>query len=442
MPDRDKVSRCFLSVTLVMILMALAASVTPAADLDGTAHQSTTAVSETKRGGMLAAGTTHGPIAIDGDANFSATAFLEGWPGYGSPEHPFIIDGLDIDLGGAPGNCIGISNTQVSFIIRNCILTGAVISTPWGAGGWGIYLLNVANGELVNNTCLDTDGSGIFLLASDYNTLADNTCINTGNGIDLCISNHNTVANNTCNTDGNGIWLTGNHTTVVNNTCNSNGGHGIKLEISNSNTVADNTCTSNGEDGISLDDSHFNIVTNNMCNSSNYNGIELYLSDDNTLESNICINNTGIGILLDGSNFNTLTKNICNYNRIGIWFHNSYSNTWVKNICSGNTEQGMFEDFEPEEPEEIEFPEVEVPEALLVFGFITLTLLGAGWRKTKLSREDISEPWIDGYAIPDHKRLICSRCGATYLYGPQHAIRTGIVRCQNCDQEFLSGATD
>ena len=70
-------------------------------------------------------GIPHGAIAIDGNANFSATALLKGWPGDGSPENPFIINGLEIDLNGAYGSCIAISNTQVSFIIRNCNLTGA-----------------------------------------------------------------------------------------------------------------------------------------------------------------------------------------------------------------------------------------------------------------------------------------------------------------------------
>ncbi|MHA2360169.1 MAG: hypothetical protein ACXAB5_07835, partial [Candidatus Thorarchaeota archaeon] len=62
--------------------------------------------------------TPHGTIVIDGDANFTATALLEGWPGNGSPEDPFIIDGLEIDRGGEVGHCISIINTRVSFIIR------------------------------------------------------------------------------------------------------------------------------------------------------------------------------------------------------------------------------------------------------------------------------------------------------------------------------------
>ncbi|MHA1909534.1 MAG: hypothetical protein ACW98Y_19705, partial [Candidatus Thorarchaeota archaeon] len=93
MPNR--VSRCFLLLTLFMFLLALATNVTPLADLEGIAAQPTTGVSEPEERGMLVAGTPHGPIAIDGDASFSDIAQLEGWPGDGSPENPYIIDGLD-----------------------------------------------------------------------------------------------------------------------------------------------------------------------------------------------------------------------------------------------------------------------------------------------------------------------------------------------------------
>ena len=81
-------------------------------------------------------------IAIDGDANFSDTALLEGWPGDGSPENPFIIDGLDIDVSPdhddcpcvSMGNCITIRNTRVDFNIRNCNVTRA---SYWEGGGPG-----------------------------------------------------------------------------------------------------------------------------------------------------------------------------------------------------------------------------------------------------------------------------------------------------------------
>ena len=113
-------------------------------------------------------------IAIDGDADFAATALLEGWPGDGSSENPYIIDGLGIDLGNEDGNCIMINNTRVSFTISNCNLTGANNQMMEG-GCAGILLFNVFNGELVNNTC-NNNKIGIYLIESDSNTVADNTC--------------------------------------------------------------------------------------------------------------------------------------------------------------------------------------------------------------------------------------------------------------------------
>ncbi|MHA2058964.1 MAG: right-handed parallel beta-helix repeat-containing protein, partial [Candidatus Thorarchaeota archaeon] len=121
-------------------------------------------------------GTPHGAITIDGDANFSDTALLEGWPGDGSPENPYIIDGLDIDLDGNNGSCISISNTRVSFTISNCNLTGAS-----GDSGTGIWLSNVTNGELVNNIC-NNNRIGISLGGSDSNTVANNTCNSNSDG--------------------------------------------------------------------------------------------------------------------------------------------------------------------------------------------------------------------------------------------------------------------
>jgi parallel beta-helix repeat protein len=150
---------------LFIFLLALSTNELPIADLEGIAAQPSTVVSDTERRGMHVAGTPHGHITINGDANFSDTALLEGWPGDGSPENPFIIDGLDIDLGGAVGDCISISNTQVSFTISNCTLTDADAYL-----GAGIYLENVTNGELVNNTC-SSNRVGIYLRDSTYNTV-------------------------------------------------------------------------------------------------------------------------------------------------------------------------------------------------------------------------------------------------------------------------------
>ena len=87
MADRDSVSRCFLLLALLMFSLTLVANVTPVAYLDGMVHQSDVMVSELEGEGTLLAGTPHGPIAIDGDANFSETALQEG-----SASLPAFID--------------------------------------------------------------------------------------------------------------------------------------------------------------------------------------------------------------------------------------------------------------------------------------------------------------------------------------------------------------
>jgi parallel beta-helix repeat protein len=245
---REKVSGCFLSVTLFMFLLTLVANVTPVAYLDGMFQQSDVVLSEPEREGMLLAGTPHARIAIDGDANFTDTALLEGWPGDGSPENPYIIDGLDIDISSNDRYCIIITNTQVSFIISNCRLTGAILLIIEARGYWGagIFLENVTNCELVKNL-IYSSGHSIVAFNLNYSTMTDNTCtsISRGFGISLEDSTHNIVVNNTCNNKRYGIWLLDStYNTVANNTC-SNNEYCITLRHSHDNTVANNTCYHN-----------------------------------------------------------------------------------------------------------------------------------------------------------------------------------------------------
>jgi parallel beta-helix repeat protein len=234
--------------------------------------------------------TPHSAIAIDGDANFSATALLEGWPGNGSPENPFIIDGFEIDLGSEEGHCIFINNTRVSFIISNCNLTGATLAAAPAVKfvpplrelprsilnvGSGIHLYNVSNGEIVSNTC-NNNSIGIDLFYADSNIVSSNTCDNnTLSGINLWDSDSNTVANNTCSSNtesGIYLWQSDSNTVEYNTVATTVGG--IWLSASDSNTIVSNTCNENGRSGIYLWASHASTVANNTCTSSEY-GISL-----------------------------------------------------------------------------------------------------------------------------------------------------------------------
>jgi parallel beta-helix repeat protein len=380
-----------------MFLLALATNMTSVADLEGIAHQPTTVASEPERRGMLVAGTPHGPIAIDGDANFSDAALLEGWPGDGSPENPFIIDGYDIDLGGGEGHCISIRNTRVSFTISNCNLNGAHQYAMWASAG--ICLMNVNNGELANNNCY-SNTVGISLEESYYNNIAKNTCTSNGeSGIYLSLSYNNTVSDNTCNNNGYGIYLDGSDSnTVANNTCSSNYRCGIALDESDSNTVANNTCNSN-DIGIDFLASISNTVVNNTCN-NNRIGISIDFSDSNTVENTTC-NSNDIGIDLWSSNSNIVANNTCNNNRIGIYLYGSDWNTVVRNTCLKNTEHGIYLSDSDSNTLANNITEFN-PVVLLLIGLAGITLLGSwkggvklrGWWKVYARRgpDDIIVP--------------------------------------------------
>jgi parallel beta-helix repeat protein len=236
--------------------------------------------------------TSHAPIEIDGDADFSATALLEGWPGDGSPENPYIIDRLNIS-GGSGRHGIAISNTQVSFIISNCSFHGLFAGMDMEAG---IYLRNVTNGELIHNT-FSLNDYGIYLIRSDSNTVSDNNCTHNGIGIHLIDSaDSNTVSDNKCT-----------HNSI-----------GIHLIDSDSNTISGNNCTSNYCCGISID------------------GPECWYSIDLYDESR-------------SSHSNIIANNTCNFNDIGIYLYESISNTVENNTFSGNTEQDIVVESELEE---------------------------------------------------------------------------------------------
>ncbi len=331
----------------------------------------------------ILAGVEHDPIVIDGDENFIETASNEDWSGDGSEDDPFIIDDYDIDLGGASGHCIDISNTQVYFTISNCYLTGAGINP-----GAGIYLNNVTNGDIIDNTILK-NYNGIYFVESDDNTVVNNSCndIN-GYGIYLYDSNSNFIANNTdiycsygiflessyfniltsniCYGDYRGIELEMSDSNILNNnTCYSNTHSGIYLYISSdSNTLTDNTCysTTNGiyvfmsvsnvlinntcyendESGIYLNNSNHTTLRKNFCYNNDLHGIYLEKSESNTITDNTCNLNIWCGIILAYSNFSTLTNNVCYDNIYGVYLGGSIHNILVNNTAYSNSESGFY----------------------------------------------------------------------------------------------------
>ena len=259
--------------------------------------------------------TPHTRIVIHGDANFSDTALNEGWSGNGSSSDPFIIQKLEIDLGGVAGHCINISDTRANFTIQNCNLTRA-------SSGAGIFLENVSFGYLFNNTCT-FNVHGIYLLQSAYNILENNTCFSNSRGISMYASDFNTVTSNNCDDNNNyGIFLQVCGSNLLwSNLCSSTGTNGIHSESAVSNTFANNTCNQN-YDGLRIGTSSSgNIVANNTCSFNSNYGIRGYNDDIEKplyIINNLCTNND-YGIEVSGTKVIVSKNNLIDNEIHGIY---------------------------------------------------------------------------------------------------------------------------
>ena len=208
---------------------------------------------------------THGAISITNNDNFTDYAF----PGFGTLEDPYIIEGYSIITTNEIG--INIEGTSKHFVIRNCYVN---------AGRRGINIEDVALGTVtvINNICMDNSFEfGIRLYKGSNAIITNNTCISSRDGINVHTST--------------GVTLT-------DNTCISNSYHGIKLEFSNSANLTNNTFSGNGFSGIFSWYSSFLTILNNTCK-SNEIGIRLSNSDSGIIAYNLLQENEQYGTFLD-----------------------------------------------------------------------------------------------------------------------------------------------
>ncbi|GAI30298.1 unnamed protein product, partial [marine sediment metagenome] len=142
--------------------------------------------------------TPRSQIFIESDDFFTPDNGVNGG-GSGTPADPYIIENWVIDASGAHG--IRIENTTKYFVIRNCLVENG------GSSYYGIYLENVINGKIENNTCRSTSHYGILLYYSSDVNLTNNTCESNSYGISLSSSDNCTIENNTCGSNNRGIYL-------------------------------------------------------------------------------------------------------------------------------------------------------------------------------------------------------------------------------------------
>ncbi len=273
--------------------------------------------------------TPHDPILITSDSE------LEVFPGSGTVEDPYVIEGYNITSSTESG--IFIMGTTKFFIISNCYIDAKT----------GISILEVAPGTATvrNNTCVNNDGVGIGLTLVGNASIINNTCNNNNIGISLLSSGSSTVANNTCN--NNNLWgisiSDSGSLTITNNICNNNKMKGIYAYDSDSSTFSNNTCNFNDE-GIYLTRSDFSTIANNTCN-NNKKGILVYYSGSLIISNNTCnFNEHAIFIVYDSRDPNLiqpgnikLRNNICSNNDFGIWLEDADDSILTDNRCNRNT---------------------------------------------------------------------------------------------------------
>ena len=255
-----------------------------------------------------------GKIHIDN--NWSAAEAAGICTGAGTYSEPYVIEDLVID-GEGLGSCILIENSDVYFIITNCIVNNSG-SSP----NAGIRLDYVKNGKLFEDIHSYNNTDGIRLIHCHNITIAGNRVENNNWGIILGLSNNNTISENVI-TDNeiDGIYLS--------QTCNNN-------------TISNNTIINNNQQGIDISvSSNENMILGNIVK-NNEIGIEIWRSKNIYISENNVENNNWTGILIMSSDSNNITKNTAKNNKIGINLWESINNTVSENIIYNNSVYGYF----------------------------------------------------------------------------------------------------
>ena len=205
----------------------------------------------------------HDPFNITSDDDF----VTQSWPGEGTSEEPYIIDGLNITTASVPS--ILIQNTTKHFIIRNCWFVATEVL--WGTGL--INMTDVANGHIEGNwfaqghTAISIQGCtnctygynffnttvlGILAYDAEYCEFFENQLVDEDTAYPLHIQSgeHLVIWNNTfleCRYEGIGITEC-NDTQIVENTLQGGqtylGQYGLLIRNSSKCEMSQNTLSS------------------------------------------------------------------------------------------------------------------------------------------------------------------------------------------------------
>ena len=290
----------------------------------------------------------HDPIIITSNADFASLGFS----GSGTLGDPYVIAGYSITN---TDPCISIQDTDVYFIIRDCLFIGRYGNT--------VELYSVNHGEIRNNTISD-GGYGLHLESSSDNTIANNTI--TGNsyrGVYLESSSNNTVVNNTISDGGYGLHLEFSSDNIIANNNISENNYGVYLYYSSDNTLLSNIFVNNGISIVGDEVGHWRhtITTDNLLNEKQLgyfwnltSGIIDGAQYDQVILANCtgvvvengAFSNSSVGIQMGYSSYCNLVNNTISGSSIaGVYLSSSAYNTIVNTTISSNFYSGLYLDF-------------------------------------------------------------------------------------------------
>ncbi len=267
--------------------------------------------------------TPYDPIFITSDSG------LEVFPGSGTSEDPYVIEGYNITTTDISG--IYITYTTKYFVIRNCYVDAKYS---------GICIGNVADGttSVINNTCNNNDW-GIRIQSSVSSTVANNTFTNCG----LYISEDTieayllyTVENNWVNGKKLGFY------TNLDSMIVAEPIYGQLILVNCTNVTVRDQILNSATNGLFLYSCTYSVIINNTCNNNSFRGIVLFSSVSSTVSNNICSNNNDLGIFLYFSVSSTVSNNTCSNNNYGIYLHSSDFCFVTYNLLQGNEGYGIY----------------------------------------------------------------------------------------------------
>ncbi len=276
----------------------------------------------------VAAYTPHGPITINGNANFED----QGWPGSGTEDDPYVIEGLRII---DSSTCITVSNTDVYFEIRDCLISAAL---PTSSDG--IVFDNVTHGT-VKDCVIELHGYGVRFSSSPNCTVADSILWSNGCGVFIDHSSDCLVKNNTISDSewgGISFWIV-RVSIIENNTISGTGGKGISAKFAYNSIYTANIVRNSSQCGFYFSYSNGTFTDNRAV--KNLVGFRFHYGSASTMIGNVASNATDYGFHFVSHKHLTMTMNSAiNNGRTGFLL-DADECTLTSNAAISNGERGF-----------------------------------------------------------------------------------------------------